>query len=194
MLFRSKDALRVAKAAGGRRQPTQVGGYNFHPEFGSDREALMTTAYAEAAGEFKKNPEMRQKAIPENSVFRAMTNPDNNGNLLVYSRLEDDAETPAYSWDATDKHKLVWLCTVAEARKTICTTVKTKGRGTTDWERLWHAGSLHVIENGFKQDYSWLVRVKPKPPSHDDYVCVVLSWIGNHIFYHDALRKAMNMK
>jgi hypothetical protein len=56
-----KEGGRVPFRKGGK--PQQVGGYNFRPEFGSNREALMTAAAAEAGGEFKNNPEMRQKAI-----------------------------------------------------------------------------------------------------------------------------------
>jgi hypothetical protein len=44
-------------------QPRQIGGYNFRPQFETDRDALMTAAYAEAAGEFRNNPAMRQQAV-----------------------------------------------------------------------------------------------------------------------------------
>jgi hypothetical protein len=47
-----EDAMRIARdrlGTGGR--PQQIGGYNFHPEFASDRDALIRAMYAEAGNQ-----------------------------------------------------------------------------------------------------------------------------------------------
>ena len=71
-----------------------------------------------------------------------------------------------------------------------------------DWasraEALWRCGRLHLIRAAPKQDFTWRVTIAPgvnvdtweEDEMHKDYYAVVLTWCGDRLYHHEALRKA----
>ena len=59
--------------------------------------------------------------------------------------------------------------------------------------RVWEYGSLHITTSDpTYQGGRWRLRFSPSMsgPHFGDFICIIMDWVGNYIFYHECLRRA----
>ncbi|MFM7978151.1 MAG: hypothetical protein ACKPKO_02450, partial [Candidatus Fonsibacter sp.] len=68
------------------------------------------------------------------------------------------------------------------------------GTLAVDLESLWQSGSLHFATSAPRNRFGRCrATVEPNVPNYfaGQVTCIVLPWVGNKFFHHEALRRAM---
>ena len=137
-------------------------------------------------------------------ILRGMVDQEDRNTLRVLASYTDWARGPnveqqqPQEWQ-TDKHRLLWLCKTADV-KNLCQGMRQGSTASSITLRqslaeccqsIWRAGSLHVVRSAPKQRYApRTVHMDPRCKEGGDYIGMMMHWVGNYFYYHQALLKA----
>ncbi len=99
--------------------------------------------------------------------------------------------------DQTHKHRVIWLCPQAIVKEAVSASSQSSNRPHSGANSLaeaastlWKEGSLHILLSAPEVMYANRMSIFPKSTDAGDFVGVLLPWVGDKIYAHEALRKA----
>ncbi len=143
---------------------------------------------------------LRTVPIKRNVVYRGFIDPEEKTILRIACDFGGQTErasstTPSEDdWYATNKLKAAFVVKTEELRR-ITESLGAAGKVLDTAEACWTAGEiLHIISAPQTEGGRW--RVTFGSGAHNvtgDVVCVLLAWLGNSYFWHEALRRAESL-
>ena len=107
----------------------------------------------------------------------------------VTQRLESPAPAPTKGQGKGTKGQAAHVAADEEAAlRSIFLGLKTNAAVA----QLWEYGSLHITKSAPKSHLGrWKLTFAPPASGHfGDFVCIVMDWVGNYLFYHECMRRA----
>ena len=110
--------------------------------------------------------------------------------FLQPRKLAPAAEDPNNIAAQTDKHRIVWLIEVKTLNQQLRLARAQPPDSHADLhDVIFKAGTLHVLASAPRTDYArFRMTLAPKSPTCGEHFLVVLSWVGDVLFHHEAMR------
>jgi hypothetical protein len=127
----------------------------------------------------------RTRAHPVNRacIFRGYISEDEPESFRVAASLDDAGKES--DWHATFKHHVAVVLRTEDVR-----SAGARGDHTAAANLLWRKGALLFILSAPRgRAGKWRIRLATDSPITGDCVLVVLTWVGNGYFGHEALRR-----
>jgi hypothetical protein len=122
----------------------------------------------------------RANPITRNCIFRGVIDSKDSNTFRVAAQIGDTDE--ANNWHATLKHHLAFVVQTEDLRGDF--------QNKTTAAELWQKGVLLLILSAPRsRGGKWRITFGTPSPITGDCVLVVLSWVGNTCFGHEALRR-----
>ena len=122
---------------------------------------------------------LRESGINRSDVLRVKVHENGLDACSIICRFADLQN----QWDSaslqvsTDKHRVLWMIQkdVIEDAQTV--------------DQTYNLGRLYIIKAAPKMDFSTRIMFEPRVLHHGEYIAVVLEWVGNMVFQHQALNR-----
>ena len=130
---------------------------------------------------FQLLSQARANPITPNCIFRGFIDEKENNIFRVAAQF-DDTDTTTNNWHATLKHHLAFVVHTEALRGNL------QEKATP--AKIWAQGVLLLILSAPRsRGGKWRITFGTPSPLTGDCVLVVLSWVGNTFFGHEALRR-----
>ena len=130
---------------------------------------------------FQLLSQARANPITPNCIFRGFIDEKENNIFRVAAQF-DDTDTTTNNWHATLKHHLAFVVHTEALRGGL------QQKATP--AKMWAQGVLLLILSAPRsRGGKWRITFGTPSPLTGDCVLVVLSWVGNTFFGHEALRR-----
>ena len=102
----------------------------------------------------------------------------------------------------TNKHRIIWMVDVRDMRdlkarrkgdrhdlrqRDIRTQTKVQPLSEGELQNIFEKGTLHIITSGSLAEYAHRISIKPDMSAPGEYLAVILPWVGNRLFQHQAM-------
>ena len=139
---------------------------------------------------------LQTTGIQEEDIFRGFISPDSPEVFQVATDLpwaegrNRNRDPAGAAWSHSDRYKAAFLISCAEVGRLNSQATPTTEHGL---DLFWMSGALVLLTAAPQSSRGrWRMTLCTPSPIHGDTVLVMLPWIGNQLFYHEALRQAWN--
>ena len=72
-------------------------------------------------------------------------------------------------------------------QRDIRTQTKVAPLSEGELQSIFEKGTLHIITSGSLAEYAHRISIKPEMSAPGEYLAVILPWVGNRLFQHQAM-------
>ena len=129
----------------------------------------------------------RAHPLDSSEVFRGVIDDENPDIFRVAASLEDPVRDAASDdWQATFKHHLAFVLQAEDLRSSGASEQHLSAA------TLWQKGVVNFIVSAPRSAAGrWRIKLGSGSPITGDCLLVVLSWVGNNYFGHEAIRRGV---